>query len=107
MCSVYPSIPSEKYSEPIDKFETLCRVKADISNAPYTTSLVTGKTGYRRDYDVILLVGLTELKAQISWIDSTTVRALFQVPRICLSPNFPTPTCVDIGDRRKVRSIPF
>ena len=31
--------------------------------------------GYRREYDVILLVGLTELKAQLSWIDSETVRA--------------------------------
>ena len=27
----------------------------------------------RRSYDLILLVGLTELKAQIAWIDSTTV----------------------------------
>ena len=26
-----------------------------------------------RDFDVILLVGLTELKAQIGWIDSVTV----------------------------------
>ena len=36
---------------------------------------------YRRKYDVILLVGLTELKAQVSWTDST-VRAHFvlQVP---------------------------
>jgi hypothetical protein len=31
--------------------------------------------GYRRDYNVILLVGLTELKAQIGWIDAKTVRA--------------------------------
>jgi hypothetical protein len=59
-----------------DKFETLCRVKADISNAPYTsTFLEIGKMAYRRDYEIILLVGLTELKAQASWIDSKTVRA--------------------------------
>ena len=32
-------------------------------------------TCYTRDFDVILLVGLTELKAQIGWIDSETVRA--------------------------------
>jgi hypothetical protein len=29
---------------------------------------------YTREYDVVLLVGLTELKAQIRWIDSVTVR---------------------------------
>ena len=32
-----------------------------------------GKMGYKRSYDVILLVGLTELKAQICWKD-TSVR---------------------------------
>jgi hypothetical protein len=58
-----------------DNFETLCRVKADISGAPYTSTLAGGRTGYRRDYNIILLVGLTELKAQIRWIDAETVRA--------------------------------
>jgi len=59
-----------------DKFETLCYVKADISNAPYTTNYIApGRTGYKREYDVVLLVGLTELKAQVSWTDSRTVRA--------------------------------
>ena len=32
-----------------------------------------GKTGYKREYDVELLVGLTELKAQVCWKD-TSVR---------------------------------
>ena len=60
---------------PKDKFETLCYVKADVSSAPYTSKLMeTGKMGYKRNYDVILLVGLTELKAQIGWIDPETVR---------------------------------
>ena len=59
-----------------DKFETLCYVKADISSAPYTSKpMTTGEMGCVRKYDVILLVGLTELKAQVSWIDSETVRA--------------------------------
>jgi len=58
-----------------EKFETLCYVKADVSTAPYTSKRVAaGKMAYRRDYDVILLVGLTELKSQVSWIDSETVR---------------------------------
>jgi len=60
--------PDWKDEEP-DKFETLCYVKADISGAPHTTNY-TG--GYRRDYEIILLVGLTELKAQVCWVDSRT-----------------------------------
>lgn len=53
----------------------MCHVKADVSSAPYTSNLVTiGKTGYKREIDIILLVGLTELKAQASWIDLNTVR---------------------------------
>jgi hypothetical protein len=61
--------------DPIGKFETLCHVVANLSGAPCT--LVRGETGnmcYIREYDVVLLVGLTELKAEIRWIDSTTVR---------------------------------
>ena len=65
----------------IDKFETLCYVKADISSAPHTTNYSTG--GYRRDYEIVLLVGLTELKAQVCWIDSRTVRAR-SVPRVSI-----------------------
>jgi len=58
-----------------DKFETLCHVNADLSTASYTSKLnAAGKTGYKREYDVVLLVGLTELKARIEWIDSVTVR---------------------------------
>ena len=54
----------------------MCYVRADISSAPYISNYAaTGRMGYRREYDIILLVGLTELKAQVSWIDSTTVRA--------------------------------
>ena len=46
-----------------------------MSSAPYISKLAeTGKTVYKRNYKVILLVGLTELKAQVSWIDSETVR---------------------------------
>jgi len=60
---------------PTDKFETLCYVVADISAAPYTVKAGRlGKRCYTRDYDVVLLVGLTELKAQIRWTDYKTVR---------------------------------
>ena len=53
----------------------MCTVEADISSAPYTSfSTAPGTMSYTRDYIIILLVGLTELKAQVSWIDSETVR---------------------------------
>ena len=59
-----------------DSFETLCHVVADISAAPFTCKLgKSGKMCYSREYDVVLLVGLTELKAQIRWFDSETVRS--------------------------------
>jgi hypothetical protein len=64
---------------PIDKFKTLCHVKADISKASYTANYVT--MGDRRAYDIILLVGLTELKAQVCWFDFRTVR-VHLAPRV-------------------------
>jgi len=70
-CYFVESTQSQK-----DKFETLCRVEADLSRAPLTSKLVgTGKMAYKRYYEIILLVGLTELKAQVGWVDSETVRA--------------------------------
>jgi len=56
-----------------DKYETLCGIRADLSTAPYQTKRGRGGTVcYVRDFEVVLLVGLTELMAQIGWIDSTT-----------------------------------
>ena len=54
----------------VDKFQMLCCVEANISSAPYTSRRVMENTGYAREYDIILLVGLTELKAQICWEDA-------------------------------------
>ena len=56
---------------PKDRFETLCHVVADISGAPYIRKIGTsGKLCYIQAYRVVLMVGLTELKAQIRWLDS-------------------------------------
>jgi len=56
-----------------NRCETLCHVVADISAAPYTSKVGRfGRTCFTRNLDVVLLVGLTELKAQIRWIDSMT-----------------------------------
>jgi len=57
-----------------DRFETLCNVIADISAAPYTSRVgSSGEMCYYREFDVVLLVGLTELKAQIRWYDTKTL----------------------------------
>ena len=66
----FPSHLVESAQSQADKFETLCYVEADISSAPYSSKKAMGKTGYKRGYDVILLVGLTELKAQICCKDA-------------------------------------
>ncbi|KAF9782380.1 hypothetical protein BJ322DRAFT_1010304 [Thelephora terrestris] len=58
-----------------NRFKTLCHVVADISAARSTCTVgKSGKPCYSQEYDVVLLVGLTELKAEIRWLDSTTVR---------------------------------
>ena len=59
-----------------DRFETLCHVAADVTAAPSTLKIgKSGKVCYYREYNVVLLVGLTELKAQIRWTDAITVSA--------------------------------
>ena len=90
--------PSEIYLETnADKFETLCCVEAELSAIPYRAKRTKSKsTYYERKADVILLVGLTELKAQIGWIDSKTVRAYF----ILCMPSLPSFMC---GPQRKER----
>ena len=58
-------------------FEALCVVQADLSTAPYETNRgIRGTMGYTREFEIVLLVGLTELKAQIAWTDSLTVSFL-------------------------------
>ena len=81
----------------------MCYVNADISSAPYTShfTAAAGATGYSRGYDVILLVGLTELKAQVCWIDSETVRTHL-VRSTLTQQSHPISTCANLGDREKV-----
>jgi len=85
----------------------LCCVKVDISDIPYTSKLgEAGKKGYTRKYNLILLVGLTELKAQISWTDPKTVRE-YLVQSIRTRSSHPTSTCANLGGREKVCSNVF
>jgi len=52
----------------VDNYTGLCTVVTDLSKVPLFPS--RGENGaivYRIDYDVVLLFGLTELAAQLSW----------------------------------------
>jgi hypothetical protein len=54
------------------RFTTMCHVIADTSTFARSLRPQQAPGGgdyYRLDFDVILLFGLTELKAQISWND--------------------------------------
>ena len=52
-----------------DNYTKLCTIEADLSRAPMLTiPKATGKGSfYRVDYDIVLLFGMTELKAQLAW----------------------------------------
>lgn len=75
-------VPVKNTERQTDQFKTLCHVKAEISKAPCTTNYAT--RGHMWEYDIILLVGLTELKAQVCWIDSKTVR-VHLAPRVFIT----------------------
>lgn len=53
-----------------DKFTVLCRLEADMRQMARNVNPimdVSGKTFYRFNFHVVLLFGLTELKAHIAW----------------------------------------
>jgi len=58
----------------IDFFPGLCTVSADISQfkkfAYPRTNHTNGERYYEWKFDVILLFGLTELKAQVAWMEN-------------------------------------
>ena len=59
---------------PKDKFGPLCHVVADISAVPPASILgSSGSMRYHYEFDMVLLMGLAELKAQIRWVDYSTV----------------------------------
>ena len=52
-----------------DNYTKLCTIEADLSRVPMIPRpKATGKGSfYRVDYEIVLLFGMTELKAQIAW----------------------------------------
>lgn len=54
-------------------FSTHCTVQADLSQMTKAMKLQRGRGGvqfYKQDFSIVLLLGLTELKAHISWMDN-------------------------------------
>lgn len=61
LCQPYEHTHQASYAK-------LCNIEADLSHLPLTPLRGSqGGTYYRVDYDVVLLFGLTELKAMIAW----------------------------------------
>ena len=78
----FPLYPVKSAQNRADEFQTLCCVEADISSAPYISRTIAGKVSHSRDYEIILLVGFTELKAQVCWKD-TAVR-VYIIPYVSI-----------------------
>ncbi len=56
-------------------FSTLCTVQADTSGITQDLAMETGRGGqryYTIKFDVVLLFGLTELKAQLQWVENVS-----------------------------------
>ena len=51
-------------------YSTLCHISADASNVPIHKNKGPKATYYYQEFDVVLSFGLTELKAQLSWVEN-------------------------------------
>jgi hypothetical protein len=52
-----------------DRFSTLCRINADTSGVKKEPKDGPNGSFYRQHINVVLSCGLTQMKAQISWVD--------------------------------------
>ena len=52
-----------------ENYTRLCTINVDLSKLPVSTRPKTEGQGvyYISDYEIVLLLGLTELKAQVAW----------------------------------------
>ena len=66
----WPLLHYERADPIIANFSTLCDITADASGMTKVPKLgINEKYYWQQDYSIILLFGLTELKAQISWME--------------------------------------
>jgi hypothetical protein len=57
------------FARDVENYTKLCSIDIDLSYLPLTPRAKSTGAGtfYRLDYDIVLLFGLTELKAQVAW----------------------------------------
>ena len=57
-----------------DNFSELCTIEADLSRVPMLprSKVTGGGIFYRVEYDIVLLFGMTELKAQLAWKENVS-----------------------------------
>lgn len=65
----------------LEYFTSLCTIHADTSSVPRVPCLGINGIYFRLFFDVVLLCGLTEIKAQISWMEEVSLIAL----RYCIA----------------------
>lgn len=58
----------------IDNYTKLCSIEADLSHLPLPARNKSSGIGtfYRLDYELVLLFGLTEMKAQVVYKDKVS-----------------------------------
>jgi len=68
----------------LDNYTKLCTIAVDLSHLPLTPRAKPSGTGtfYRLDYEIVLLFGLTELKAVVAWKEHVRL-SLFTVKITC------------------------
>ena len=74
-----------QYIPSSDLYRDLCWIKANVPMRPQRCAKGKGKNRqyfFRMDYDIVLLFGLTELKAQIAWKENVSL------PNLSLSKNW-------------------
>lgn len=63
----------------LENYTKLCTIDIDLENIPrHTAKDSAGGNFYRVYYDIVLIFGLTELRAQIAWLDAN-VRISVQI----------------------------
>ncbi|KAF9524963.1 hypothetical protein CPB83DRAFT_944651 [Crepidotus variabilis] len=62
-----------RFASPLENYTKLCTITVDLSHLPLQARpKATGRgTFFRLDYEIVLLFGLTELKAQVAWKEKT------------------------------------
>ena len=68
--SIQMSCPRLLTYHSVEAFSTLCTIYADTSRVAKQKSFGTKGFYYTQNFDIVLSCGLTEMKAQISWMEN-------------------------------------